>query len=435
MSHRLEGGLIVTLFNFKDTLELIKTKPFSSIWWASLISNLGSGISSFALMWYIYDKTGSPIQMGGVAVVSGIICLFLGPFLGSYVDRSFRHKEILVATDILSGLVILVTAGLVCSNHFNLLVYYGLVALQTVFYIPQRACCRSIIQSVIDKDMLERGSALLSLSSNSAMMVGPIVGGVMIASVGSASALLLDAVSFFISAWFIFSIPDLVDMRKEGAQNGSIFSMISDGLYYLKTQKTMMYMMIFVGGLQLIVGALPVVLLVFVKEDLNGSAALYGSVETFFMIGLVVTTTVLSFVRLPQGRRPLWILGLILLQTGSLFMMGRLRLVMASLIIMMVFGAADAVFNVMYEGFILKAIDPSQMGRFSSLLLLINKTTQPISIILSSMALKYCSAALLFQFIGGLSFFGAFFVLLVPGLATLGVNESRREFSHSSSLH
>lgn len=406
--------------SLSSILFFTRKKTFFILWCSSLISNLGSAISGFAVMWYVLEKTHSPIQMGLIAIVGATTSVLLGPFMGAIVDRSDSHRNILILTYLASALTLLTLAGLIHLDLLNIFGYCSLVFFQTIFYIPQKACCRIIIQNSLNDATIENGVAFWSLSNNAAVLFGPFLGGIILTLFGPSLALFLDALSFLIGAAILLKLQKkITNLKTESSpQNG--YKMFKNSLRYLVSHKTLFYLMLFVSAVHLLVGALPITLLVFVKQDLAGTAKLYGGMETLFILGFMTATFFLGFIQLPQRRRDLLIFGILLLQTFSLYLIGSLKLVWITLLLLFIFGLAEALFNVIYESYVIRFVDTSQMGRFSSFMTMLNKISVPLSLLLCSYALKYFPASGVLQAMGGLAFVSSFLVLLIPGLSTIG---------------
>ena len=66
---------------------LICTRDFGLLWWGQTTSQIGEGLNKVALLWFVYELTGSAMKMTMVGLLQTIPPLVLGPLVGVYLDR------------------------------------------------------------------------------------------------------------------------------------------------------------------------------------------------------------------------------------------------------------------------------------------------------------------------------------------------------------
>lgn len=160
------------------------------------ISLLGTWITRVATSWLVYRLTGSELQLGLVGFAGQVPTLVLTPFAGVVVDRMNRH-HILVVTQILSLLQSVVLAVLTFADLITVPQLLALQLLQGVinaFDTPARQAF--VVEMVEDRRDLPNAIALNSTMVNGSRIVGPSIGGVLIAGFGEAWCFAFDAVSY-----------------------------------------------------------------------------------------------------------------------------------------------------------------------------------------------------------------------------------------------
>src|SRR3954469_4182460 len=160
------------------------------------ISLIGTWITRIATSWLVYRLTGSELLLGVVGFCSQIPMLILSPIAGVLVDRWDRHR-ILVITQILSALQSAVLAVLALMNVITVAEVIVLQVLQGVinsFDAPARQAC--VVEMVEDRADLPNAIALNSSMINASRIIGPSVGGIIIAAVGEGWCFTIDAVSY-----------------------------------------------------------------------------------------------------------------------------------------------------------------------------------------------------------------------------------------------
>ena len=160
------------------------------------VSLVGTWITRVATSWLVYRITGSVLLLGIVGFCGQIPTLLLAPFAGVLVDRWDRHR-ILVITQALSllqsvALAALTLAGAITVTHILLLqLAQGII---NAFDTPARQAFVSEI--VEDRSDLPNAIALNSSMVNGSRIIGPSIGGLVIAAVGEGWCFALDAVSY-----------------------------------------------------------------------------------------------------------------------------------------------------------------------------------------------------------------------------------------------
>jgi MFS family permease len=160
------------------------------------LSLVGTWITRIATSWLIYRLTGSALLLGVVGFCSQIPTLFLAPVAGVFVDRWDRHR-VLVVTQILSmlqslALAVLALAGVITVAEVIVLqVFQGVI---NAFDTPARQAF--VVTMIEDRADLPNAIALNSSMVNASRILGPSIGGVLIAAVGEGWCFLVDAISY-----------------------------------------------------------------------------------------------------------------------------------------------------------------------------------------------------------------------------------------------
>ena len=160
------------------------------------VSLVGTWITRIATSWLVYRLTGSALLLGIVGFCGQIPTLLLAPFTGVLVDRWDRQR-ILLVTQVLSlaqsvALAVLTLGGVITVTHVLVLqVVQGII---NAFDTPARQAF--VVEMVEDRADLPNAIALNSSMVNASRIVGPSVGGIIIAAVGEGWCFAIDAVSY-----------------------------------------------------------------------------------------------------------------------------------------------------------------------------------------------------------------------------------------------
>jgi MFS family permease len=160
------------------------------------VSLIGTWLTRIATSWLVYRLTGSELLLGVVGFASQVPMLILAPFAGVLVDRWNRHR-ILVITQILSALqslalAVLTLRGVITVSEIILLqIAQGFI---NSFDTPARQAF--VVEMVTDREDLPNAIALNSSMVNTSRILGPSIGGVLIAAFGEGWCFTIDAISY-----------------------------------------------------------------------------------------------------------------------------------------------------------------------------------------------------------------------------------------------
>jgi MFS family permease len=174
----------------------LRHRNFRLFFGGQSISLIGTWITRIATSWLVYRLTGSELLLGVVGFCGQIPLLILAPIAGVLVDRWDRHR-ILVITQILSALQ---SAALAVLALMNVITVAEIIVLQIVqgvinsFDTPARQAF--VVDMVSDREDLPNAIALNSSMVNASRIIGPSIGGILIATVGEGWCFGADAISY-----------------------------------------------------------------------------------------------------------------------------------------------------------------------------------------------------------------------------------------------
>jgi MFS family permease len=159
-------------------------------------SLIGTWVTRIAASWLVYRLTDSALLLGLVGFVGQIPTLVLAPFAGVYIDRWNRHR-VLMVTQVASmlqsaALAVLTLTGVI--DVYQVMVLQALQGVINAFDTPARQSF--VVEMVEDRADLANAIALNSSLVNGSRIIGPAIGGLIIAAVGEGWCFTLDAVSY-----------------------------------------------------------------------------------------------------------------------------------------------------------------------------------------------------------------------------------------------
>ncbi|KUN80644.1 MFS transporter [Streptomyces bungoensis] len=180
-------------------------RPFRLLWLGQSLSLLGDGFSVVAFSWITLGLTGSTLALGYVlafqAVPRALLTLVGGTLGDSLSTRTLMIASSWTRAGLMTGVGV---AGL--TGHLTVWMLCAAAAAfgaVDAFFQPARV---SILPSVVDESLLTPANALLGAGSRTAAVVGPAVGGLVIALTRAPVAFLVDAVCFALCGWCVARI-------------------------------------------------------------------------------------------------------------------------------------------------------------------------------------------------------------------------------------
>src|ERR1051325_4912445 len=182
---------------------LSRNRDFRNLMIGRFISQLGDWFNSVALFTLLLNLTGSGESVALVLIIKLLPTFFFGPLAGVVADR-FNRKAVMIAADVLRGLVVL--GFLLIRGSNQVWMVYLLTTLQVVlstFFEPAESAS---VPNIIRRRELVTANALGSVSWSATLAIGAALGGFVTDLFGRNTAFVIDSLSFFLSALFIISV-------------------------------------------------------------------------------------------------------------------------------------------------------------------------------------------------------------------------------------
>ncbi|MFJ6836221.1 MFS transporter [Streptomyces sp. NPDC091209] len=180
-------------------------RPFRLLWLGQSLSLLGDGFSVVAFSWITLGLTGSTLTLGYVLAFQAVPRALL-TLVGGTLGDSWSTRTLMIASSWARAALMTVVGLTGLTGHLTvwmLCVAAALFGAVDAFFQPARV---SILPSVVDESLLTPANALLGAGSRTAAVVGPAVGGLVIALTRAPVAFLVDAVCFVLCGWCVSRI-------------------------------------------------------------------------------------------------------------------------------------------------------------------------------------------------------------------------------------
>jgi hypothetical protein len=208
---------------WRDDLRLLRRRDLGLVLVSRLVSDLGTGMAPIALAFGVLALPGGSASGLGLvlmcAAVPRLVFLLLGGVIG---DRVRSRARLMAAAEAAAAAAQLCAALLFLTGHASVPALAALAAINgtavSVFYPTMTG----LVPHLASGDALQSANALIRMSTSIAGIVGTAVGGVLVATVGSGWALLLDSATYAVSAVLLTLVRAVSVPRAEGAAHSSV---------------------------------------------------------------------------------------------------------------------------------------------------------------------------------------------------------------------
>jgi len=274
--------------------EVLKNRNFFFLWLGQIISQLGDRLGQMALIGLVYLRSpGSTIEIAKILSFTIIPVFLIGPIAGVYVDRWDRRRTMYVC-DLLRAALILIIPLFLFKTKSLALTYLLIFLIFCIgrFFVPAKL---SIIPELVDNKDLLMANSLVNITGMIAAILGFGISGLIVEWMGAKSGLYLDSLSFLVSALLIFIIiakprahVNLKEVGKEIVEviRKSVFQEIKEGIFYFIKNKNIRFASGVIFSLWAALGAIYVVMIVFVQKTLHSATKDLGLLIMFLGLGL-----------------------------------------------------------------------------------------------------------------------------------------------------
>lgn len=231
-------------------------KIFYILQLGDFISQFGSKMTSFALIMWAYELSGSVLSTSALTVCTLLPSTLMGFFAGSFIDR-WKKKKILLSANVIATFFSFVTLLLIITNKLNIVYLYTINLILGIVNAFQDPASAVMISLIVPKKYYTKISGLRSLASTCTTTFAPILATSLYALIGLKAIVSIDLFSFLFSFLFAFTsllffvhVPnDKVCLSNEAE---SFFSNCKKGVHYIAERKDIFHLVMYMAFVNLI---------------------------------------------------------------------------------------------------------------------------------------------------------------------------------------
>ena len=270
-------------------LTSLRQRNFRLYWYGQMISLMGSGMQSIGQVWLVLELTHSAWQLGLVGALQALPVLLFSLVGGVYADR-WPKRRVLLVTQAAAMIQALLLWALIATGTVQLWHLYVLALLLGLTYSLSKPASRSFVVEMVGREDLPNAIALNSSLSTLARIVGPGLGGIIIAARGMTMLFLLNALSFLpvLVALALINSHKLYAQalpHRSVGERQNTWQSLREGMDYIWKTPTVLLVILVVGLVLLFGSNFNVVLPLFATDVLHVGATGFGFLSAAIDVG------------------------------------------------------------------------------------------------------------------------------------------------------
>ena len=198
--------------------EIIKEREYRKLIFATVINRFGDSVDAIAFTWLVYQITHSAAWSAIVFALNTLPNVVVQPFAGAIVEK-MNKKHVIVATHLLRAVIITLFALLYRAGLVNALVMAIFTLVITTVESFNLPATSAFTMQVVKKEHMTCGMSLNSMLSSAASLAGTGAAGIIIATAGVSTAMMIDVVTFAVAAALVGAMNAGRVAITEAAQN------------------------------------------------------------------------------------------------------------------------------------------------------------------------------------------------------------------------
>ena len=294
-------------------------KGYTVVWFGQLVSIIGTTMTQFGLIIWMWTETGSATAVALVAFFAFVPNVVMMPFAGVLVDR-WNRKWTMALTDLTAGiasagmLVLYLTDSLVVWQIYILVAFAGLFQ---AFQFPAFSAATTLM---VKKKHYARASSMVMMAQALSMIIAPIFAAILLGIADLSAILMVDVVTFLVAlgCLALVPIPELEKKEEEDKSLKSVVTGISFGFNYIFSNKGLLGLQLILFAFNVIATFAIVLLNLMILAKTGDDELILGAVLSIGAIGGVLGGVVMAIWGGPKVRVHGVFIGLTIAASGGL---------------------------------------------------------------------------------------------------------------------
>lgn len=233
-------------------------KNFYKLWLGELISNIGSGMTAFALSVYVYEKTESVSYVSLITLLSFMPSILLSPIGGLLADR-YDRRLLMIIGDLFSGLGLVYILWNIKAGEKSIVPIFIGITFSSIFTSLLEPSYRATLTDILEEENYAKASGLIQVASSAKYLISPVIAGMILSVADIRVILLLDILTFITTCLMIFLVRKSMNSETQNYKKDS-FKELLEGLFIIKENRgvyslviIMFFVCFFMGFIQILI--------------------------------------------------------------------------------------------------------------------------------------------------------------------------------------
>ncbi len=317
---------------------------------------LGDEVAVIALALWASHRENGTLAVAALVMAAALPQLIAAPWAGLLVDRQ-PARRLIASVSLLQAVVCLAFVPMIGANSLA-----GAVVLVVLLSLGQTVAgpaWQALVPAIVEPEQLNRALSLVQGTTAGAMLLGPVVGGLLVGAFDTSVALVVDAVTFLVLAAFAVALRH--DRRPERSRARGKGEM-SAGIRLFAIDPLLRSVLVLVTALVLCAGAVNVAEIFLITRTLGAGPAAYGALGALFAAGLLLGAVLARKDRSVTAAGRL-LVGVTLSMALSMVVLGLAPTLAVAALASMAFGVGNGMLNVIAQSIIVRRSPRDVLGR------------------------------------------------------------------------
>lgn len=300
---------VIPIKKFKFSKNLLSEREYLKMIFANAINRFGDSIDAVAFGWMVYELTGSKTWLTIILGVNFIPTILFQPFAGALANY-LNKKKTVIFCDIMRGVMVMTIGLLFIAGLLNPWILLVITFANSSFEALRVPCGLAMVPLILKKENYVVGMSFNQGASRVSELFGMGASGVVIAVLGVGGALLIDAVTFLLSAFVLMFIKLRgSEKEQEAAPRQSYLTELKEGFRYFRKTPIIFAVCILCVFINIFSVPWDNLKVAFVSESLHLGAIALSVSGTCSTIGLLLGTAIYPMVAKKIAHKLLFIGG------------------------------------------------------------------------------------------------------------------------------
>jgi len=363
---------------------------FLMVWAGQLFSLLGSGMTWFALTFWVFQQTGRATDLAALMFAGVIAHLLSSPMAGALVDR-WNRKLVMMLTDLGAGVCTVVMFVLFATGTLRVWNLAILIAISGAFGAFQFPAFSAGITMMLPKEQYARASGLQALAQWGSTIGAPIMAAALLGPIGVLGIMLIDIVTFAIGVGALLFVhvpqPEITEAGRKG--QGTLLQESIYGFRYIWERKSLLGLQLVFFFINFLSSFAYTVQPAMILARNGNNELILGTVNSVAGAGGVAGSLGLSAWGGPKRKVHGVLIGMILSSLFGIMLYGLGRGVLVWSVAAFLGSFVNPVINGSSQAIWQSKVDPDVQGRVFAARAFIARISQPVAIALAGPLADY----------------------------------------------